>query len=46
MSATKGVTTTPTSGLKTQADYKASNTEVIACANGLWNEILIAHGID
>ena len=45
MSATKGVTTTPTSGLKTQANYKASNAEVVACASHMWPQILISHGI-
>lgn len=44
MSATSGAATPP-SRLKTQADYKASNAKVIAGANGLWPQILIAHGI-
>ena len=44
MSATSGAGTPP-SRLKTQVDYKASNAEVIACANGRWTEILTTHGI-
>ena len=44
MSATSGAATPP-SRLKTQIDYKASNAEVIACASGMWPQILTAHGI-
>ena len=36
---------TPPSKLKTQTNYKASNSEVIACASGLWPQILTTHGI-
>jgi putative DNA primase/helicase len=45
MSATSGAATPP-SRLKTQANYKASNAQVIACANGIWPQILMAHGIN
>jgi len=47
MSATSGVAAPP-SRLKThvQVNYKARNAEVIAQANGLWPQILKAHGID
>lgn len=44
MNAISGAATPP-SRLKTQADYKTSNAEVIASASHMWPQILTAHGI-